>query len=86
MNDLDRVRCLAYRCYKCGRLITSLEVLAAWKTSEAKGGTEHDPLCPCGSRHISPTNVKWYEELFYFRVWKLWYYRVFKPWWEEKRG
>jgi len=86
MNDYDRVRNFAYRCYKCGRLITSLEVLAAWRTSEGKDGLTHDPLCPCGSRHITPTNVTLWEELTLPRVWKLWYYRIFKPWLEAKRG
>jgi hypothetical protein len=53
-----------YRCNSCGRLITKLEILDARIASRAN-------LCPCGAKTISPTNAKWWEEVFLPRCWKL---------------
>ena len=68
---------LYYRCHKCGRGMTCLQVEARWDKAEAKGG-EHPELCPCGSRQLSPGNPLWWEELLYPSIWKLWYERVYK--------
>ena len=80
MSDEDRLRYLCYRCYKCGRLLTRLEILKKWREAEKYVGEAGEAirasLCPCGSRHISPTNPTLREELFLPRVWKLWWKEV----------
>jgi hypothetical protein len=80
----DRINYLVMRCYRCGRLITKLEILRVWDKAEKSGGV-HPSLCPCGSRHVSPTNPKLWEELFLPRVWKLGFYEVFLPWLRSRR-
>lgn len=55
-----------YRCRACTRLITKLEVISAQSMGRAN-------LCPCGSKTVSPTNPKWWEELLLPRCWKLIY-------------
>jgi hypothetical protein len=69
-----RVSYLTYRCYVCGRLVTKLEIIAAWDESDRTGKTRQ--LCACGSGRLAPTNPKWWEELFLPRVWYLWWHEV----------
>lgn len=76
---LNRLSYLVYRCYRCGRLLTNLEILKKWEKAEDNGGTVLG-LCPCGSRHITPTNAKWWEELLLPRVWRVWWVFVVRPW------
>ena len=84
--EVTKPRYLLYRCYKCGRAITRLDIMDIWSTAprDPKPG-ESVPLCSCGSSHISPGNAKWWEEVFLPRIWKLWYYEVFKPWWRHSK-
>lgn len=70
--DLDRVRHLCYRCYRCGRLLTKIEIARTWRTNEMQS-VRTIPLCPCGSRHIVPTNPTLWEELTTPRIWVLWW-------------
>ncbi len=63
-----------YRCGNCKRLITKLEILAAWDAAVSAA------LCPCGGRTIRPTNPKLWEELLLPRVWRTWYTYVLQPW------
>ena len=45
-----------YRCYKCGRLITAIEVARdRYRDGEACGG--------CGSTTFQPSNIAWYDWL-----------------------
>jgi len=76
----DRLRYLAYRCHRCGRILTKLEILDRWHEAEKDVSVTKSAVCPCGARHLSPSNVKLWEELFLPRVWKLWWYEVFLPW------
>ncbi len=76
----ERLHFPCYRCHRCHRLITKLEILDRWHEAEKDTSVVHHAICPCGSRHLSPTNPKWWEELLYPRVWRLWYYEVLLPW------
>jgi hypothetical protein len=80
----SRVRHLAYRCYRCGRPITCLEIVAAWEKAEKHPESPSMNLCACGSRHITPTNFTLLEELTTPRIWKLWFHRVLIPWLKAK--
>ena len=84
----DRLRYFCYRCYRCGRLLTRLEIVAKWVETEKNVDLSkpHAVICPCGSRHLTPTNPYWYEELFFPRVWKLWFLEIFLPWLKKKLG
>jgi hypothetical protein len=82
---LSNLKYLLYRCYKCGRVITKLDIQAIWSIPPPpKGCNDHVPLCPCGSRHVSPSNAKLWEELILPRIWKLWWYEVVLPWWKNR--
>lgn len=77
-----RLRYLAYRCKSCGRPLTKLEILARWDRMEVEGGKE-SALCPCGSRMITPTTFKVWEELLYPKIWRLFWKEVsWKDWWK----
>ena len=82
----SRLRYLLYRCHKCGRMITALQMERAFAKAEkfnvgkkAKD-QKHGKVCVCGSRHVAPTNATTWEELSNPHVWVLWYKRVFLPW------
>ena len=57
----DRLRHLVYRCYRCARPLSKLEILKTWEDAEASGKLIMG-LCPCGSRHINPSNLTPEEE------------------------
>jgi hypothetical protein len=78
-----RTRYLLYRCYKCNRLITALQMEARWAKAEEdqkdiapKDRVNHPGICVCGSRHYSPTNATTWEELTTPAIWVLWWKRV----------
>lgn len=73
---------LVYRCFKCGRVLTCIDINKAWDASD--GHLAHMPLCVCGSRHVSPTNAKLWEELLLPRIWKLWWVKIVTPWLKAK--
>src|SRR3990170_6066487 len=77
MSDIDRLSNSLYRCYKCGRLITALEILAVWKKAESEGCLTGRPgICSCGSGHVSPTNMTPDESRKLFSYWQLIRYLV----------
>lgn len=81
----DKLKYLIMRCYKCGRLITCFEILHAWSQPPPPAGCgDHAPICPCGSRHVNPSNPKLWEELFLPRVWKVWLFKVVLPWFKKR--
>jgi hypothetical protein len=82
----ERTKYLYFRCGKCGRGITCYQLVASWEKAEQSDRPAALQVCSCGSRQLSPSNPKWYEELLYPSVWKLWYKRVFLPWWAAKRN
>ncbi len=84
MKPSERLRYFCYRCYRCGRLLTRLEIVKRWEIAEKDLSVPHLTICPCGSRHLSPTNPKWWEELLYPRVWKLWWVEAVTPWLKTK--
>jgi DNA-directed RNA polymerase subunit RPC12/RpoP len=82
-----RLRHLLYRCYRCTRILTSLEIERSWAKGEkanegvpVENQVAHPQSCPCGSRHLTPTNASLWEELTRPSIWWLWYKRVFLPW------
>lgn len=58
-----------WKCQKCGRICTKLEMLAA------TGLEPDDTCCPCGSLKYSPMNLPWWGWVLP-RVWRLAGYRV----------
>ena len=82
----DRLKFPCYRCYRCHRVITKLQIVARWEEAEKDLTSTHLTICPCGSRHINPTNPSLFEELTTPAIWKLWYYEVFLPWLYKKLG
>jgi hypothetical protein len=70
-----RLRHLVYRCEKCKRVLTKLEILARWEAAE-KNKTPLHGACPCGGGRLSPTNLSIWEELTMPRVWVLWWKEV----------
>jgi DNA-directed RNA polymerase subunit RPC12/RpoP len=78
-----RTEYLAYRCYRCGRPITSLQLVKTWEKAEKLEGV-HPSLCACGSRHITPTNFTIFEELTRPSILVLWWKKVFLPWLRKK--
>ena len=80
----ERLKYLCYRCYRCGRLLTKLEIIDKWHENEKDVSVVRSALCSCGSRHITPTNPKWWEELLLPRVWWLWALEVFMPWYTKR--
>jgi len=79
-EDSDRLRFLCYRCHRCGRLLTKLQILDKWHEAEKDVTKTNMGLCACGSRHINPSNPTLWEELTHPSVWRLWYYEVLLPW------
>lgn len=77
MARSDRLSHLAYRCTKCRRLLTKLEIISTWEKAEREGVSRG--LCPCGGSRISPSNPTLSEELLLPRVWKLWFYEILLP-------
>jgi len=77
------VRYYVYRCHRCHRILTRLQVYDAWdkaaELDKQDGGT-HAGICVCGSRHINPTNLSVWEEITSFQVWKLWWVEIARPW------
>lgn len=88
----SRLRYLMYRCHKCGKPITALQIEAAWKKAEKFNEgkpvkeQKHGDMCVCGSRHVTPSNASWFEELTRPSIWRLWTRRVVWPWLKEKLG
>lgn len=81
--EITGTKYLLYRCFKCGRPLTCLQIQAVW-ASASKDSGKSPPLCSCGSSHISPGNAKWWEELLYPSIWKIWYHFVLKPWYKKR--
>lgn len=79
----DRTKYLFYRCFKCGRGMTCLEMIRKWEKAERSDKPALD-LCTCGSRQFAPGNPKLWEELFRPSIWKLFYVKVFLPWLKAK--
>ncbi len=81
-----RLRYLLYRCEKCNRILTALQIEARWAKGEKRNEgrpTEnqvHPQCCPCGSRHMSPTNATWFEEMTSPAILRVWLLRVVLPW------
>lgn len=72
MSSLDY---LLYRCFKCGRLLTALEIERVWATAEKDTSKTVVGICPCGSSKIQPTNMTpeekeellhWWQQVRYF--------------------
>lgn len=81
---MSRLRYPCYRCYSCGKLITSLQIEKIWKKAETAGSASFG-LCSCGSRKVTPTNPTLREE-FTFPVIKLWFVGYVLPWLKRKLG
>jgi len=79
MPQSSRLTYLAYRCEKCGRLLTKLEMIEGWERAE-RDGISLKGVCSCGSGRVSPTNPKLWEEICLPRVWRLWWKEVALPW------
>ena len=62
---MSRLEYLLYRCFKCGRLLTAIEVEAIWDNAEKDTSKTVAAICPCGSSKISPTNMTPEEEKKY---------------------
>jgi hypothetical protein len=73
MKRTGRLTYTTYRCYKCARLLTCLEIEARMDASAAvsDGAEQTTPICPCGSGHISPTNVTPEEKKRFLNLWQL---------------
>ncbi len=86
LND-PRIKYMLFRCFKCGELLTAFGLKKVWDKAPTnpKPG-ENIPLCACGSGHISPSNAKWWEEVFLPRCWKVIIQLVFWPWLKKKFG
>jgi hypothetical protein len=85
VKGTERLRYLVFRCYRCKRILTKLQILDKWLSAEADGPRKgHNALCVCGSRHIVPTDLTAWEEITTPRVWVLWFYEVLVPWLRKK--
>ena len=82
----ERLRFPCYRCYRCGRLLTKLDILAKWAEAEKDISKSKPAICRCGSRHVTGANPTLQEELTTPRIWKLWWYEVFLPWLGRRLG
>jgi DNA-directed RNA polymerase subunit RPC12/RpoP len=56
-----------YSCYKCGRLITAVQMV---RSLHSDGN-----ICKCGSKTVKPSNIQWfhwfYPEVLYFAYLRL---------------
>lgn len=67
----NRLRYPVYRCEKCKRLLTRLEIVAKWERAEAAASQPATiALCACGGGRISPANPTLWEELTSPRLWR----------------
>lgn len=62
---MSRLEYLLYRCFKCGSLLTALEVEDAWANAEKDVSKTVAAICPCGSSKITPSNMTPEEEKKY---------------------
>ena len=53
---------LLYRCFKCGRILTAIEIEAIWANAEKDTSKTMATICACGSSKITPTNMTPEEE------------------------
>lgn len=67
----NRLRYPIYRCEKCKRLLTRLEIVRKWEKAEAQPNKVATvSLCICGSGRISPANPTLWQELTSPRLWR----------------
>lgn len=61
---------LLYRCFKCGDVLTALEIEKIWGEAEKDTTKTVAALCPCGSSKVTPTNLTPEEEKKYEHWWQ----------------
>lgn len=91
----NRLRYPVYRCEKCKRLLTRLEIVRKWEKAEAEPNiTASIALCVCGSGRISPTNLTQDEENRFGSYWQKFRFfvlrrrdedtRILEQWWADR--